>query len=90
MNSNPLDEDDDTYLMTLCLIEYVLDEVNLMYLQWVQKGMKKEIQNELDLCWKEYVSGNTRIGLGEVAYARGKERAKSRMGKSAQKVQNQG
>ena len=31
-----------------------------------------------------------RIGLGEVAYARGKERAKSRMGKSAQKVQIQG
>ena len=33
---------------------------------------------------------NTRIFLGEVAYARGKERDKSRMGKSAQKVQIQG
>ena len=32
-----------TYLMKLCLIEYVLDEVNLMYLQ----GMKKGIQNVL-------------------------------------------
>ena len=39
---------------------------------------------------KEYVSRNTRIYLSEVAYARGKERAKSRMGKSAQKVQKQG
>ena len=29
---------------------------------------------------KEYVSRYTWIGLGEVAYARGKERAKSRMG----------
>ena len=33
---------------------------------------------------------HTRICLGEVAYARGKERDKSRMGKSAQKVQKQG
>ena len=33
---------------------------------------------------------NTRICLREVAYARGKERSKSRMGKSAQKGQNQG
>ena len=39
---------------------------------------------------KEYVSRHTWIFLREVAYARGKERAKSRMGKSAQKVQNQG
>ena len=33
---------------------------------------------------------NTRICLRKVAYARGKERSKSRMGKSAQKVQIQG
>ena len=33
-----------TYLIKLCLIEYVLDEVNLMYLQCVQKTMKKGIQ----------------------------------------------
>ena len=33
---------------------------------------------------------NTRICLREVTYARGKERAKSRMGKSTQKVQIQG
>ena len=34
---------------------------------------------------KEYVSWYTRIVLGEVAYARGKERAKSRMGKKRSK-----
>ena len=44
-----------TYLMKLCLIEYVLDEVNLMYLQCVQKAMKKGIQNVLNLvCLKAY------------------------------------
>ena len=37
-----------TYLMKLCLIEYVLDEVNLMYLQCVQKAMKKGIQHVLN------------------------------------------
>ena len=78
-----------TYLMKLCLREYVLDEENMMYLQCVQKAMKKGIQNVLKVWWKEYVSRHTRICLREVAYARGKERDKSRMGKSAQKVQNQ-
>ena len=38
-----------TYLMKLCLIEYVLVEVNLMYLQCVQKAMKKGIQHVLNL-----------------------------------------
>ena len=38
-----------TYLMKLCLIEYVLDEVNLMYLQRVQKAMKKGFQHVLNL-----------------------------------------
>ena len=38
-----------TFLMKLCLIEYVLDEVNLMYLQCVQKAMKKGIQHVLNL-----------------------------------------
>ena len=41
------------YLMKLCLIEYVLmnllNDVNLMYLQRVQKVMKKGIQYVLDL-----------------------------------------
>ena len=36
-----------TYLMKLCLIEYVLDELNMMYLQCAQKEMKKGIQNVL-------------------------------------------
>ena len=38
-----------TYLMKLCLIEPVLDEVNLMYQQCVQKAMKKGIQHVLNL-----------------------------------------
>ena len=38
-----------TYLMKLCLIEYVLDEENMMYLQYVQKAMKKRIQNVLKI-----------------------------------------
>jgi hypothetical protein len=41
------------YLMKLCLIEYVLmnlfKDENLMYLQRVQKVMKKGIQYVLDL-----------------------------------------
>ena len=35
--------------MQLCLIEYVLDGVNLMYLQCVQKAMKKGCQHVLNL-----------------------------------------
>ena len=46
-----------TYLMKLCLIEYVLDEVNLMYLQCVQKAMKKGIQHVLDLDEKSMSQG---------------------------------
>ena len=65
-----------TYLMKLSLMEYVLmnllNDVNLMYLQWVQKVMKKGIQYVLELWWKEHVSRNMRTCLGEVAYARGK------------------
>ena len=42
-----------TYLMKLCLIEYVLmnlfKDENMMYLQRVQKVMKKGIQYVLDL-----------------------------------------
>ena len=87
LKDNPLDEDNGNLLDE---VVYVPDEVNLMYLQWVQKAMKKEVQYVLNLWWKEYVSRYTRIYLGEVTYARGKERDKSRMGKSAQKVQNQG
>ena len=38
-----------TYLMKLCLIKYVLDEVNLMYLQCGQKAVKKRGQHVLNL-----------------------------------------
>ena len=78
------------HLMKLCLLEYVLDELNMMYPQCVQKAVKKRSQHVLNLDEKEYVSRYTRICLREVAYARGKERSKSRMGKRALKVQNQG
>ena len=61
-----------TYLMKLYLREYVADEENMMFLQCVQKAMKKGIQNVLKIWWKEYVSLYTRIDLVEVAYARGK------------------
>ena len=57
-----------TYLMKLCLIEYVLDEENMMYLQYVQKEMKKRIQNVLKsmmkrACLYEYadISRGSRI-----------------------------
>ena len=70
-----------TYLMKLCLREYVPDEENMMFLQYVQKAMKKGIQNVLKIWWNEYVSLYTRIFLGEVAYARGNKHYKSRMGK---------
>ena len=79
LKGNPPDEDDDN-LMKLFLKEYVPDEENMMYLQCIQKAMKKGIQNMLKVWWKEYVSMHMRICLREVAYARGKERAKSRMG----------
>ena len=46
LKGNPPNEDDDN-LMKLCLREYVPDEENMMYLQCVQKAMKKRIQNVL-------------------------------------------
>ena len=56
LDDNPLDRVLSmmaAYLMKLCLIEYVLmnllNDVNLMYLQRVQKVMKKGIQYVLDL-----------------------------------------
>ena len=39
LKGNPFDEDDDN----------VLDELNMMYLQCVQKAMKKGIQNVLKI-----------------------------------------
>ena len=45
-----------TYLMKLCLIEPVLDEVNLMYLQCVQKAMKKGFEHVLDSMMKKSMS----------------------------------
>jgi hypothetical protein len=38
-----------TYLMKLYLREYVPDEENMMFLQCVQKAMKKRIQNVLKI-----------------------------------------
>ena len=90
LKGNPLDEDNGNLLDEVVLDRICLDELNMMYLQFVQKAMKKGFYHVLNLWLKEYVSRHTRICLGEVAYARGKERSKSRMGKSAHKVQNQG
>ena len=70
----------ETYLMKLCLIEYVL--MNL--LNDVSTVSTEGNEERKSACAKsmvkEYVSRHTRICLREVAYARGKERAKSRMG----------
>ena len=46
-----------TYLMKLCLREYDLDEEILMYLQCVQKVMKKGIQHVLNLDGKSMSLG---------------------------------
>ena len=46
---NPLDEDDDNLLDEVVLDRMCLDEPVLMYLQRVQKVMKKGIQYVLDL-----------------------------------------
>ena len=71
--------------MKLCLIEYVLNEVNLMYLQRVQKTVKKGIQIMLKsgerVCLKEYadLSKGSRVCMRkrtfQVAY--GQKRSKS-------------
>ena len=45
-----------TYLMKFCLLEYVLDEENMMYLQCVQKAMKKGFQHVLDSMMKKSMS----------------------------------
>ena len=49
MNGNPLDEDDGNLLDEVVLDRIWFDELNLMYLQCVQKAMKKGIQYVLDL-----------------------------------------
>ena len=49
MNGNPLDEDDGNLLDEVVLDRICLDELNLMYLQYVQKAMKKGIQHVLIL-----------------------------------------
>ena len=43
-----------TYLVKLCLLEYVLD---MMYLQYVLKAMKKGIQHVLNLDGKSMSLG---------------------------------
>ena len=47
-----------TYLVKLCLLESVLDKLNMMYLQCVQKAVKKRSQHVLNLdekvCLYEY------------------------------------
>ena len=47
MKGNPLDEDDGNLLDEVVLDRICLDELNMMYLQCVQKAMKKGIQNVL-------------------------------------------
>ena len=49
MNGNPLDEDDGNLLDEVVLDRIWFDELNLMYLQCVQKAMKKGIQHVLIL-----------------------------------------
>ena len=48
MNGNPLDEDDGNLLVEVVLDIICLDELNMMYLQRIQKVMKKGIQYVLD------------------------------------------
>ena len=47
MNGNPLDKDDGNLLDEVVLDRICLDELIMMYLQCVQKAMKKGIQNVL-------------------------------------------
>ena len=47
MKGNPLDEDNGNLLDEVVLDRIWFDELNLMYLQCVQKAMKKGIQNVL-------------------------------------------
>ena len=47
MKGNPLDEDDDNLLDEVVLDRIWVDELNLMYLQYLQKAMKKGFQNVL-------------------------------------------
>ena len=49
LKGNPLNEDDDNLLDEVVLDRICLDELNIMYLQCVQKIMKKGIQHVLDL-----------------------------------------
>ena len=49
MKGNPLDEDDDNLLDEVVLDRLCPDELNLMYLQYVQKAMKKGIKHVLNL-----------------------------------------
>jgi len=48
VNGNPLDEDNDNLLDEVVLDRICLDELNLMYLQWVQNV----IMEELSVCVK--------------------------------------
>ena len=49
MKDNPLDEDNGNLLDEVVLDRIWFDELNLMYLQCVQKAMKKGIQHVLIL-----------------------------------------
>ena len=49
LKGNPLDEDDGNLLNEVVLDRIWFDEPNLMYLQYVQKAMKKGIQHVLIL-----------------------------------------
>ena len=52
LNGNPLDEEDGNLLDEVVLDRICLDELNMMYLQCVQKAMEKGTQHVLILWWK--------------------------------------
>ena len=61
-----------TYLMKMnCVVMNLLNDVNLMYIQWLQKVMMEGMSVCARTWWKEYVSRHTWICLDKVAYARG-------------------
>ena len=76
-----------TYLIKLCLREYVLDEENMMYLQCVQKAMKKGIQHVLNLDEKSMSLGIRRFAYGKSHMYAGINVPSSVWAKSTHKVQ---
>ena len=61
LKGNPLDKDDGNLLDEVVLDRTCLDELNLMYLQRVQKAMKKGIQHVLNLDEKSMSLGIRRF-----------------------------